>query len=187
MGNRSTLPAVTTTKSSAEQPDPRLQRRSVGFLASSPGFSLGARTCGVSYERVRDEPVHPNKMPAGCGAKVRQRKRGNFETSKFSIKNVLVSSQHFFRTLLMTVLTKFCSPARRSMRKSSKLLANGRSACPQCHMRMITACVEDGPEGFEHRTFECHRCGLGEQGVTVSDPVNPKAVGWLNSELRPPK
>jgi hypothetical protein len=68
-----------------------------------------------------------------------------------------------------------------------ELLPIGRPRCPRCHMRMFTATVEDGPDGFEHRMFECRRCGHSEQSVIVSDPLRTDAVGWLNSELRPPK
>jgi hypothetical protein len=52
---------------------------------------------------------------------------------------------------------------------------------------MVTAAVEEGPEGFEHRSFECARCGHSEQNVIACDPMNANAVGWLTSELRPPK
>jgi hypothetical protein len=75
------------------------------------------------------------------------------------------------------------------MRKTSdpELSPVGHPRCPSCQMRMVTAAVEGGPEGFEHRSFECARCGLSEQNVIASDPMNTKALGWLNSELRPPK
>jgi len=46
---------------------------------------------------------------------------------------------------------------------------------------MVTAAVEEGPEGFEHRSFECSRCGHSEQNVIACDPAN--SMGWLNSEL----
>ena len=54
-------------------------------------------------------------------------------------------------------------------------------------MRMVTSAVEEGPEGFEHRWFECPGCGRGEQNVIASDPMNTNALGWLNSDLHPPK
>src|ERR1035438_10850010 len=59
--------------------------------------------------------------------------------------------------------------------------------CPKCQTRMVTAAVEEGPEGFEHRSLECSRCGHSEQNVIASDPMNTNALGWLNSELHPPK
>jgi hypothetical protein len=52
---------------------------------------------------------------------------------------------------------------------------------------MVTAAVEEGPEGFERRSLECSRCGHSEQNVIASDPMNRNALGWLNSELHPLK
>ena len=66
-------------------------------------------------------------------------------------------------------------------------LPTGRPRCPKCQMRMVAAAVEEGPEGFEHRSFECAKCGHSEQNVIASDPMNTRALGWLNSELHPPK
>ena len=68
-----------------------------------------------------------------------------------------------------------------------ELLPIARPRCPKCQTRMVTAAVEEGPEGFEHRSFECSRCGHSEQNVIASDPMNTNALGWLNSELHPPK
>jgi Zn ribbon nucleic-acid-binding protein len=68
-----------------------------------------------------------------------------------------------------------------------ELLPIGRSRCPNCQTRMVTAVVEEEPEGFEHRSFECSRCGHSEQNVFASDPMNTNAFGWLNSGLHPPK
>ena len=68
-----------------------------------------------------------------------------------------------------------------------ELSATSRPRCPNCQMRLVTAAVEEGPEGFEHRSFECARCGHSERNVIASDPMNTNALGWLNSELHPPK
>jgi uncharacterized protein with PIN domain len=68
-----------------------------------------------------------------------------------------------------------------------ELLPIARPRCRECQMRMVTAAVEEGPEGFEHRWFECPGCGHGEQNVIASDPMNTNALGWLNSDLHPPK
>jgi hypothetical protein len=48
---------------------------------------------------------------------------------------------------------------------------------------MITADVSPGPEGFEHRTFECLKCGHTESKVIACDPLKSDAVGWLSGEL----
>jgi|1186.fasta_scaffold360557_2 hypothetical protein len=52
-------------------------------------------------------------------------------------------------------------------------------------MRMITADVSSGAEGFEHRTFECSRCGHTETRVVASDSRQADAIGWTNGE--PPR
>jgi hypothetical protein len=52
---------------------------------------------------------------------------------------------------------------------------------------MISTDVSDGPEGFEHRTFECLKCGHSEGRVVAVDPMKSDAVGWTNGELRPPE
>jgi hypothetical protein len=52
-------------------------------------------------------------------------------------------------------------------------------------MRMMTADVSSGPEGFEHRTFECSRCGHTETRVVACDSRQPDAMGWTNGE--PPR
>jgi hypothetical protein len=64
-----------------------------------------------------------------------------------------------------------------------ELLPIGRPRCPKCQMRMITANVAAGPEGFEHRTFDCLRCGHTEEKVVASDPIKSDAIGWLQGEL----
>jgi hypothetical protein len=66
-----------------------------------------------------------------------------------------------------------------------ELLPIHRPRCPDCQMRMITADVFSGPEGFEHRTFECSRCGHSETRITTPDPLQPGATGWANGE--PPR
>jgi hypothetical protein len=67
-----------------------------------------------------------------------------------------------------------------------ELLPIGRPRCPKCAMRMLTANVQPGPEGFEHRTFECLRCGHSDKKVIACDPLKSGAVGWLAGELGRP-
>jgi hypothetical protein len=68
-----------------------------------------------------------------------------------------------------------------------ELLPIHRPRCPRCQTRMMTADIATGPEGFEHRTFECAKCGHSEIRIVASDPLQSDAVGWTNSELRPPR
>jgi hypothetical protein len=48
---------------------------------------------------------------------------------------------------------------------------------------MVSREVSAGPEGFEHRTFECQKCSHIESQVIASDPLKSNAVGWLSGEL----
>jgi hypothetical protein len=64
-----------------------------------------------------------------------------------------------------------------------ELLPIGRPRCVKCQKRMVTTDVSPGPEGFEHRTFECLKCGHVDSKVLASDPLKSDAIGWLLGEL----
>jgi hypothetical protein len=51
---------------------------------------------------------------------------------------------------------------------------------------MITTDISPGPEGFEHRTFECLQCGHIDKKILTCDPLKSDAVGWLAGELQRP-
>jgi tRNA(Ile2) C34 agmatinyltransferase TiaS len=68
-----------------------------------------------------------------------------------------------------------------------ELLPIHRPRCPDCRARMITTGVSTGPEGFEHRAFECPTCRHREVKVLASDPLRSDAVGWTQGELQPPR
>jgi hypothetical protein len=76
-----------------------------------------------------------------------------------------------------------------SKKPDPELLPIQRPRCPKCQMRMRTAGVSDGPDGFENRAFECAKCGhkesktLTESRTLGSDPLKSDAVGWLSGEL----
>jgi transcription elongation factor Elf1 len=71
---------------------------------------------------------------------------------------------------------------------SAHLSAIERPRCPACgHHRMLLSKLETGPSGFDHRTFECQKCGHVATTAVSHDPVASDARGWLDSELRPPK
>jgi hypothetical protein len=64
---------------------------------------------------------------------------------------------------------------------------NDRPMCPLCKYRMALARISPGERGFEERTFECSICEQTEKVSVVVDPLKSDAVGWLASELRPPR
>jgi len=67
-----------------------------------------------------------------------------------------------------------------------ELLPIHRPRCPDCQMRMITADVSSGPEGLEHRTFECSRCGHTETRLVAGDQLQTDAIGWTSGNPRRP-
>ena len=62
-----------------------------------------------------------------------------------------------------------------------------RPMCLTCKHRMGLARISPGKRGFEERTFECSTCHRIEKISFASDPLKTDAVGWLASELRPPR
>lgn len=62
-----------------------------------------------------------------------------------------------------------------------------RPMCLTCKHRMGLARISPGKRGFEERTFECSTCHRLEKVSIAIDPLKTDAVGWLASELRPPR
>jgi len=62
-----------------------------------------------------------------------------------------------------------------------------RPSCPNCKHRMGLGRICPGERGFEERTFECSTCRRIEKVLFPVDPLKTDAVGWLDSELRPPR
>ena len=65
------------------------------------------------------------------------------------------------------------------------LSAIERPRCSKCDTRMMLARISLAGEGHEEQLFECPKCDHTETAI-VEDPLKSKAVGWLNSELKPP-
>ena len=64
-----------------------------------------------------------------------------------------------------------------------ELLPVGLTRCPECKTRMVTAAVEEGPEGFEHRSFECFRCGHSEQNCHCIRPDEHECLGLAKQQI----
>jgi hypothetical protein len=62
-----------------------------------------------------------------------------------------------------------------------------RPVCPSCKHRMGLSRVSPGERGLEQRTFECDTCHRTDQVCFPLDPLKTDAVGWVASELRPPR
>jgi hypothetical protein len=52
---------------------------------------------------------------------------------------------------------------------------------------MLVGRNSPGAVGYQELTFECSTCGRFETLAVPIDPLRTDAVGWLASELRPPK
>jgi hypothetical protein len=65
------------------------------------------------------------------------------------------------------------------------LSAIERPRCSKCQTLMMLARISPAGEGREERLFECPKCDYAETTI-VEDPLKSKAVGWLDSELKPP-
>jgi len=64
----------------------------------------------------------------------------------------------------------------RTNKPDPELLPIHRPRCPDCQARMLTAAVLPGPEGFEHRIFECARCAHSETRMVARDPLDSNAL-----------
>jgi hypothetical protein len=62
-----------------------------------------------------------------------------------------------------------------------ELLPVHRPLCPKCQKRMRTTAVSDGPDGFEHRRFECLKCTVTETR-TLAPPTRLNLMRCVGSQ-----
>jgi DNA-directed RNA polymerase subunit RPC12/RpoP len=57
--------------------------------------------------------------------------------------------------------------------------------CSKCQSEMFLGRIQEGPSGYDLRTFECHRCSHElKTAVKLGDPKQSKAVmAWLQDQL----
>ncbi|HEY4901736.1 MAG TPA: hypothetical protein VIH91_13050 [Terriglobales bacterium] len=70
--------------------------------------------------------------------------------------------------------------------RQSFLTAIERPRCPRCQARMPLVATEPGLDGFDHRTFNCAKCGESRTIEVAADPMTSNSAGWLAGELKPP-
>ena len=74
---------------------------------------------------------------------------------------------------------------QKAMRNLASIIE--RPMCAACKHRMGLVRISSGERGFEERTFECGTCHRIEKATLPVDPMKTDALGWLASELRPPR
>jgi hypothetical protein len=63
-----------------------------------------------------------------------------------------------------------------------------RVICSKCQSKMFLGRIQEGPSGYDLRTFECPRCPHQlKMAVRLGDPMQSKAtMGWLQGQLAAP-
>ena len=61
--------------------------------------------------------------------------------------------------------------------------------CSKCQSEMSLGRIQEGPSGYDLRTFECRRCSHQlKTAVKLGDPMQSKAtMDWLQGQLVAPK
>ena len=145
--------------------------RSCGNVLRNAELVEGCELHGMARHDLCARPIQPQ------GGVVLKPSRGRREF--FHRKSPVPDRQIFWpNTIFPPLWAAGKNPTQSYCQSTVRFVPNAKG--------MRTTAVSDGPDGFEHRRFECLKCTVTEIRTLASDPLRSDALRWLSSELRRP-